>query len=671
MSPDTNKEPADVNKSMPVGVLPAGHMLAEFRIERIIGKGGFGIVYLAFDTLLKRQVAVKEFMPQSLAQRMADHSIAPISERHRPTFEVGLRSFVREACSMAKFKHPALVEVYKFWEELGTAYMVMPFYEGQTLKQRLDSLVTPPSEQWLREVMTRVLEGLDIVHRQGWLHRDIAPDNILLLPGDRPVLLDFGSAKQDIGDATQALAGLLKPGYAPFEQYSDSPSLKQGPWTDIYALGALLYFSISGKVPIPSVARVNNDTLVSASRVGRRRYSAAFLKFIDHCLAVWPEHRPRNIAAALQLLRRLDALEAKNQENTKEARSGAGALRFFRHDLQHIKRLLGQQRALPWAGGLVVLCASLVGVALWDSGPEPAEYVAGKGPGIPAYADQPASLPPTYSPHASATPAVIPPEKAVLPLVVPQEPEAQPFMQPARFASPSNPENALDSLLDARDPNIQVVVTPAADNQGNKTQFTVKSSEPGFLYVFATGGQQGRLELLWPANDESLLRVERGQVWKIDAPARWAAGGPGQRDIAVMVSRAARHLTGAGWQPQGGVLNMSFSDAARTAAAPWFGNALCAPVPGICDAAFGAARFNLNYSQPLAKTVQPATTQMARATAQQSARPVSKPVARRSEPPRWRQVAARKAECESLTHLLAMDGNALAQRRFTQLGCRR
>jgi hypothetical protein len=186
-------------------------LVAEFRIERVLGQGGFGIVYLAFDTRLERLVAIKEFMPQSLAQRLVDYSIVPLSERHRETFELGLRSFIREARILAKFKHPALVEVYRFWEELGTAYMVMPFYEGQTLKQRLEGMAAPPPEQWLRELMERVLEGLDVVHQQGWLHRDIAPDNILLLPGDRPLLLDFGSAKQDFGDATQALAALLKP----------------------------------------------------------------------------------------------------------------------------------------------------------------------------------------------------------------------------------------------------------------------------------------------------------------------------------------------------------------------------------------------------------------------------------------------------------------------------
>ncbi|MDZ5458495.1 serine/threonine protein kinase [Azohydromonas lata] len=655
MSPaEENKNVSGLNEGGPVGVLPAGHMLAEFRVERVLGKGGFGVVYLAFDTQLKRQVAVKEFMPQSLAQRLPDHCVVPISEQHRATFELGLRSFVREACSMAHFKHPSLVEVYRFWEDMGTAYMVMPFYEGQTLKQRLEGMVAPPSEPWLRAVMTRVMEGLDIVHQQGWLHRDIAPDNILLLPGDRPVLLDFGSAKHDIGDATQALAGLLKPGYAPFEQYSDSPDLKQGPWTDLYALGALLYFAISGRVPIASVARVNNDALVCAARVGRHRYSAAFLKFIDRCLAVWPEQRPKNISAALQLLHHLDAQETLKQEAAKRARQGAGMLRFFKHDFRKITHWLGRQRALPWVGGSAALCAGLGGLMLWNFEPGPAKYAAGKGPGMPAYVDPAASLPPAYPPSASTAPAVAPPEKAALSLPLPQETETQPLTMPARFASPPNPQKALDGLVNARDPNIRVVVTQGGDNQKNKNQLTIKASEPGFLYVFATGERSGRLELLWPSDDKSLLRMERGQVWKIDALPRLAAGSAGQRDIGVMVSRSARHLTGAGWQEQAGVLKLSFSDLQKTGPAPWFGNALCAPVPGECDANFGATRLNLAYSPPSPKNDRPAARQ----------------IAKNPDAPRWRQVAAKKAECESLGYLMAMDGNALAQRRYAQLGCR-
>lgn len=640
---------------MSFAVLPAGYPLAEFRIERVLGQGGFGVVYLAFDTQLKRLVAIKEFMPQTLAQRLNDYSVVPISERHRPTFELGLRSFIREACSIAKFKHPSLVEVYRFWEELGTAYMVMPFYEGQTLKQRLDSMASPPPEPWLRQVLERILQGLDIVHQQGWLHRDIAPDNILLLPGDRPVLLDFGSAKQDIGDATQALAGLLKPGYAPFEQYSDSPSLKQGPWTDLYALGAMLYFSISGKVPLASVARVDSDAMVSAVRIGRRRYSKAFLQFIDHCLAVWPEQRPRSIAAALELLGRLDA-----QENLRRLRKSRGkrhlssVLGFLKGRFRVPRLAAGRRRLWPWAGGMAALVVASVGLVLLKPWSGPGVQLADKGPAIPAAGDASASLPAN---SYSSPPVVVDADSTAASLSLPPATEVLPYVAPVRFAMPASPEMALDNLVDARDPSIQVVVAAASDRRRDKSQLTVRASEPGYLYVFATGPQPGRLELLWPSNDESLLKVERGQVWKIDAMARLADGSAGKREIGVMVSRAARHLAGAGWRQQAGVLKMAFADTPATAATPWFGSAICAPVPGPCDDAFGAARLDFTYSPP-APTPAPAAPK----------------IARNSVPPKpahSRHLASRKAECESLGYLLAMDSNALAQRRFAQLGCRR
>ncbi|WP_298233387.1 serine/threonine-protein kinase [uncultured Azohydromonas sp.] len=632
-----------------MGVLPPGHLVAEFRIERVLGKGGFGIVYLAFDTRLERLVAVKEFMPQSLAQRLPDHSIEPLSERHRETFYLGLRSFIREARSLAKFKHPAVVEVYRFWEELGTAYMVMPFYEGQTLKQRLKSMAAPPPEEWLRELMERVLKGLDVVHQQGWLHRDIALDNILMLPGDRPLLIDFGSAKQDIGDATQALTVLLKPGYAPFEQYSDSGSLKQGPWTDLYAVGAMLYFAISGKMPVESVVRVRKDVMVSALTLGRGRYSAAFLQFIDHCLAVWPEHRPRNVTAALELLRKLDLQEkAWNWKKSGDERQDVHIPPISRNDRRRFRLPSGSRLPRSWAGGIAVLLGSLAGLVLWEPWSMSVIRVADKDSEI---GDRPAFTASLPGDDYFGTPVAAKPDMPALPLPVPQMTEAPAPAPPVQlFANPATPERALENLLDERDPTIRMVMTPASEKlilKKQRLQFTVKAREPGFLYVFATGQQRGNLELLWPADDESLMGMEPSRAWRIDALVPAGSGSRGKRHIGVMVSKAPRDLAGAGWQRQGGVLSLSFSEASKTAAAPWFGLPNCAPVPGTCNAEFDATRIELAYSQPPSRE------------------------ARRSEPPGWRLATIRKAECESLQHLLTLDGNTLAQRRFAELGCRR
>jgi serine/threonine protein kinase len=286
--------------------LPVGHRLGELQIERVLGEGGFGIVYLAHDIQLGRHVALKEYMPGSMAGRGPGLSVALRSEHDRSTFELGLRSFVNEARLLAQLDHPALVKVHRFWEERGTAYMVMPYYQGQTLRQwlraRLDG-PEGPDEAWLRALLEPLLDVLAYLHSQNIYHRDVSPENILLLADGRPVLLDFGAARLIVGDATQNLTAILKQGYAPVEQYAESTATKQGAWTDLYALGAVLYFVVSGKAPTASVARLVNDDLPSAVQVGQGRYSSGLLGWIDACLAVRPEQRPPDVAAARRLLR--------------------------------------------------------------------------------------------------------------------------------------------------------------------------------------------------------------------------------------------------------------------------------------------------------------------------------------------------------------------------------
>ena len=152
--------------------------------------------------------------------------------------QLGLHSFVNEAHLLASFDHPSLLKVYRFWEANGTAYMVMPYYQGVTLKRALAGLKAPPEESWLLRQLGQLLDALNVMHSEHCFHRDIAPDNILLLDDGTPLLLDFGAARRVIGDATHALTAFLKPGYAPVEQYAEMPSMKQGPWTDLYALGS-------------------------------------------------------------------------------------------------------------------------------------------------------------------------------------------------------------------------------------------------------------------------------------------------------------------------------------------------------------------------------------------------------------------------------------------------
>ena len=287
-------------------VLPVGTHLGEFEILDLIGEGGFGIVYLAYDHSLERQVALKEYMPSGLAKRTTKLAVTVRSQHNVETFTAGLKSFINEARMLAQFDSPSLVKVHRFWEGNGTAYMVMPFYEGITLKQALKQRRITPTESWIRILLADLFDAIEIIHNGQCLHRDIAPDNILLLKDGRPLLLDFGAARRVIGDLTQCLTAILKPGYAPIEQYADIAGLRQGPWTDIYALAAVVYYLIAGKAPPPAVARMVHDELVPAREVGKGRYSGGFLAALDKALSVKPEQRFRSIG---ELRHALDLME--------------------------------------------------------------------------------------------------------------------------------------------------------------------------------------------------------------------------------------------------------------------------------------------------------------------------------------------------------------------------
>lgn len=288
---------------VPHGCLPRGFRLREFVIERVLGDGGFGVVYSALDLRLERRVAIKEYMPSALARRDADYSVQMCtSPQHRNAFQVGLRSFINEAKLLASFEHPALIKVHQFWEEKGTAYMVMPYYSAPTLRAWVRARREPLDELWLRDFLLAAMDGLEVLHAARCLHRDIAPDNILVLKDAAPLLLDFGAARRVIGDLTQALTVMVKPGYAPLEQYADTVSLKQGPWTDVYALAAVAHFMLTGQAPAPAVSRVLADEVVPLAERLRGRYSESLLTAIDAALAVRPERRPQSIPALRALL---------------------------------------------------------------------------------------------------------------------------------------------------------------------------------------------------------------------------------------------------------------------------------------------------------------------------------------------------------------------------------
>lgn len=276
--------------------LPLGTIVEGFEIRAVIGVGGFGIVYKAWDAILERQVAMKEYLPASLAQRMPDGKVKVRDRRHDNTYETGLKSFVNEARLLAQFDHPALVKVYRFWEMAGTAYMVMPLYEGITLKQYMQQRIeqgeaTLPEGQLLTWLVA-LTEALEVMHKQQCYHRDISPENIIILASTGlPILLDFGAARRVIGNVSQPFTVILKASYAPIEQYAEVPSMTQGPWTDVYALAAVAHFLMTGKTPPASVGRLVNDNYVPLHTQNQLCFSAQIRHAIDSALAVQPQDR--------------------------------------------------------------------------------------------------------------------------------------------------------------------------------------------------------------------------------------------------------------------------------------------------------------------------------------------------------------------------------------------
>ena len=289
-----------MNEKIHRNSLKPEHRLHWYVIERVLGQGGFGITYLAFDFNLDQHVAIKEYLPMELAVREGDNSVYPASASHGERYRWGLERFITEARTLAKFKHPAIVRVLSVFEENRTAYMVMEYERGESLQDILTSRKTL-EEQELMKILFPLLGGLELIHSQGFIHRDIKPANIFIREDQSPVLLDFGSARQALGLQTRTLTSIVSPGYAPFEQYY-SKSDKQGPWTDIYGLGATLYRAVSGRPPMDAIDRseailkAQRDMFVPATEIGRGRYSQRFLKAIDHALLFSEKQRPQSVA---------------------------------------------------------------------------------------------------------------------------------------------------------------------------------------------------------------------------------------------------------------------------------------------------------------------------------------------------------------------------------------
>jgi len=533
-------------------MLPVGFYLGEFEIVKVLGEGGFGIVYLADDHSLGRRVALKEYMPSSLAQRVGGTQVSVKSERHRETFEAGLKSFVNEARLLAQFDHPSLVKVYRFWEANGTAYMVMPFYEGITLKDELKAMGAPPDETWLRDLLEPLTEALAVIHTEQCFHRDIAPDNVILLKGSqRPLLLDFGAARRVIGDMTQALTVILKPGYAPVEQYAEVPGMKQGAWTDVYALAAVVYYAITGKTPPTSVGRLMNDNYVPMTQVGAGRYSPDFLAAIDRALAVKPEQRTQSVDD----LRRDLGMAPSDLESGKGGRSRgpatvSGALSpgaaVARKGRTGVFAAIGAVLLLVVAGGLYVAFSG-----------EPAAPVGAVTAAPPVAAAPP--VPPPVAPSSSAPPAALTTVPATLPAAVVSPPATGPFEPTREFERVVAAQSAGWKVEAAADkPQLRI-------DKDNMT-FKVKTEKEGYLYVLQYGTDGGIVQV-FPNTAARSNRLKADSTTSLPPKnALTVAGGPpGIDHLLVIVSNYPRQFRALGLKNADG-FEQTTLEAARQAA---------------------------------------------------------------------------------------------------------
>jgi serine/threonine protein kinase len=278
--------------------LMPGQTVFEYRIDKMLGGGGFGITYLAQDINLQLPVAIKEYFPGDLAVRSPDLSVHVRSGANAAQFQWGLERFLDEARALASFRHPNIVRVLRYFKENGTAYIVMEYESGDPLKRWL-ARQPALDQQGLLKIIYPLMDGLEAVHKVNFLHRDIKPDNIYIRADGTPVLLDFGAARRVTGN--QDMTNIVSPGFAPFEQYHSKGH--QGPWTDVYSLGAVMYWMTTGHKPMESASRVREDSMPKAADTASAVvFGAPLLRAIDWAMTPNETQRPQDVAALRQAL---------------------------------------------------------------------------------------------------------------------------------------------------------------------------------------------------------------------------------------------------------------------------------------------------------------------------------------------------------------------------------
>ena len=289
-------------------------LLGKYCIGRVLGRGGFGITYLAYDLNKNNKVAIKEYMPDNLAYRNPGTTlVSSYTGEKKESFRAGAEKFYEEAKIIAEFnEHPNIINVYEFFYENNTAYFVMEYIEGVDLKEYTARNGGKLTENEALKIMTTLCDSLIIIHSIGVLHRDISPDNIYLTKDGTVKLLDFGAARQVIGDQSKSLSVVLKPGFAPPEQYSSRG--KQGPWTDIYSLTATIYYCLTGKMPSDAMDRMINDNIQTPTQLGCR-ISPRFEKIMILCLSPYSHNRYQSAAELKAALTNSSAIDITPQNN--------------------------------------------------------------------------------------------------------------------------------------------------------------------------------------------------------------------------------------------------------------------------------------------------------------------------------------------------------------------
>ncbi len=279
--------------------LQRGDKIGFYRIEQVLGRGGFAVTYLATDENLDVEVAIKEYLPREITQRDENLQVSARKPEFAEDYDVGLANFAREGKTLARFKHPHIVRVHQVLHANNTAYMVMDFEQGEELAEILEKRKTLPEDE-LRAILFPILDGVEEIHRHGFVHRDIKPSNIYVRHNGSPVLIDFGAARYTMTETTQQLTAVVTVGYTPIEQYNVSEDT-QGPWSDIYALAAVCYEAVTGDVPTDSVTRASasvtqgDDPLATVRSLANDTYSDDCLDAIDWGLRMEAEDRPQVI----------------------------------------------------------------------------------------------------------------------------------------------------------------------------------------------------------------------------------------------------------------------------------------------------------------------------------------------------------------------------------------